>query len=92
MFAAASTVEVFGVALSAYAGEPAPDPRDRTSLAVDGWARAREVFQAKCAALAHCKHGHSLADAYVYNGRRKCRCCTRIRAKCWEAKQRAKAR
>jgi len=59
--------------------------------AVDRWAKAREVFQAKCAAQTHCKHGHSLADAYVYNGRRKCRRCTRIRAKRWEAKQRAKA-
>lgn len=56
---------------------------------VDPWAKGRAAWVAKCAAQTHCKHGHSLADAYVYNGRRKCRRCTRIRAKAWEQKKRA---
>ncbi len=28
----------------------------------------------------HCKHGHALADAYVYYGKRYCRTCTKLRS------------
>jgi len=48
---------------------------------VDRWAKAREAFKAKCAAQTHCKHGHSLADCYVYSGKRHCRRCHAIRNK-----------
>lgn len=47
----------------------------------DNWAKAREAFKAKCAAMTHCKHGHSLADCYVYDGKRHCRRCHQIRNK-----------
>lgn len=34
----------------------------------------------------HCKHGHSLADAYASSGRRMCRACTQRRSLAWSRK------
>lgn len=49
--------------------------------------RSELTIAARNAAKSHCVHGHSLADARIYDNKRECRTCERLRQ---ERKRRAR--